>query len=130
MVCVKKLSKTFKVSSGHLESFESFGDKIRYTINLQRPVSLFCIDVIKKPCFDWDKGISRMSNIESNNSQNGGLDDYNNISSTHLSKNMQKTCKNVHFKFFWTLFKNMHLQGPCSLRPCSSRPYCRTICSF
>ena len=65
-----------------------------------------------------------------------------------------KACKNVHLKYlfikkrvsqehsffknvqkcalqnFWTLFKNEHLRGPCSLRPCSSRPYCickRTI---
>ena len=30
----------------------------------------------------------------------------------------------MHLKFFWTLFKNMHCQGPCSLRPCISRPYC------
>ena len=26
--------------------------------------------------------------------------------------------------FFWTLFKNVHCRGPCSLRPCISRPYC------
>ena len=32
--------------------------------------------------------------------------------------------KFVHLKYFWTQFKNMHLQGPCSLRPCISRPYC------
>ena len=25
---------------------------------------------------------------------------------------------------FWTLFKNVHCQGPWSLRPCISRPYC------
>ena len=30
----------------------------------------------------------------------------------------------VHLKVFWTLFKNVHCQGPCSLRPCISRPYC------
>jgi hypothetical protein len=35
-----------------------------------------------------------------------------------------KRCKNVHLKCFWTLFKNMHCQGPCILRPCISRPYC------
>ena len=34
-----------------------------------------------------------------------------------------KTCKNMHLKCFWTLFKNVHCQGPC-LRPCISRPYC------
>ena len=32
--------------------------------------------------------------------------------------------KNVHLKVFWTLFKNLHCRGPCSLRPCISRPYC------
>ena len=32
--------------------------------------------------------------------------------------------KVVHVKFFWTQFKNVHLRGPCSLRPCISRPYC------
>ena len=26
--------------------------------------------------------------------------------------------------FFWTLFKNVHCQGPCSLRLCILRPYC------
>ena len=26
--------------------------------------------------------------------------------------------------FFWTQFKNLHLWGPCSLRPRISRPYC------
>ena len=26
--------------------------------------------------------------------------------------------------FFWTLFKKVHCRGPCSLRPCISRPYC------
>ena len=44
-----------------------------------------------------------------------------------LCKNVQKrakTCKNVHLKYFWTQFKNVHLRGPCSLRPCISRPYC------
>ena len=50
------------------------------------------------------------------------------------TKNVQKTCKNVqkraktfknvHLKGFWTLFKNVHCQGPCILRPCISRPYC------
>ena len=62
------------------------------------------------------------------------------ISSTHLSKNVQKrakmckivqkhakTCKNVHLKYFWTQFKNVHLRGPCSLRPCISRPYCISL---
>ena len=32
--------------------------------------------------------------------------------------------KFVHLKFFWTQFKNVHLRGPCSSRPCISRPYC------
>ena len=35
-----------------------------------------------------------------------------------------KRSKNVHLKVFWTLFKNVHCQGLCSLRPCISRPYC------
>ena len=49
-------------------------------------------------------------------------------------KNVQKTCKNVqkrsktfknvYLKCFWTLFKTVHCQGPCILRPCISRPYC------
>ena len=30
----------------------------------------------------------------------------------------------MHLKCFWTLFKNVHCQGPCILRPCISRPYC------
>ena len=38
-----------------------------------------------------------------------------------------KRSKNVHLKVFWTLFKNVHCQGPCSLRPCISRPYCNCI---
>ena len=32
--------------------------------------------------------------------------------------------KFIQLKYFWTLFKNVHLQGPCSLKPCISRPYC------
>ena len=40
-----------------------------------------------------------------------------------------KTCKNMHLKYFWTQFKNVHLRGPCSLRPCISRPYCSSLCS-
>ena len=32
--------------------------------------------------------------------------------------------KLVQLKYFWTQFKNVHLQGPCSLRPCILRPYC------
>ena len=32
--------------------------------------------------------------------------------------------KFVHLKIFWTQFKNVHLRGPCSSRPCISRPYC------
>ena len=35
--------------------------------------------------------------------------------------------KFVQLKYFWTQFKNVHLQGPCSLRPCISRPYCTYI---
>ena len=31
--------------------------------------------------------------------------------------------KSVHLKFFLDPVKNVHLQGPCSLRPCISRPY-------
>ena len=44
--------------------------------------------------------------------------------------------KFVHLKFFWTQFKNVHLGGPCSLRPCISRPYCTylqgvfNLCNF
>ena len=45
-------------------------------------------------------------------------------------KMFKKTCcsrfllhKFVQLKYFWTLFKNVHLQGPCSLRPCFLRPY-------
>ena len=33
----------------------------------------------------------------------------------------------LHLKFFWTLFKNVHFQGPCSLKPYISRPYCINI---
>ena len=36
--------------------------------------------------------------------------------------------KFVQLKCFWTQFKNVHLQGPCSLRPCISRPYCISLC--
>ncbi len=36
----------------------------------------------------------------------------------------RKKSKNVLLKFFWTLFKIVHCRGPCSLRPCISRPYC------
>ena len=32
--------------------------------------------------------------------------------------------KFMHLKSFWTLFKKVHCQGPCSLRPCIWRPYC------
>ena len=32
--------------------------------------------------------------------------------------------KFVQLKYFSTQFKNVHLQVPCSLRPCISRPYC------
>ena len=35
--------------------------------------------------------------------------------------------KFVHLKIFWTLFKNVHCQGPCSLRPRISRPYCSLV---
>ena len=45
-------------------------------------------------------------------------------------KNVQKrskTCKNMHHKYFWTQFKNVHLQGPCSLSLCCSRPYCNEL---
>ena len=35
--------------------------------------------------------------------------------------------KFVHLKYFWTKFKNVHLRGPCSSRPCISRPYCTVI---
>ena len=31
--------------------------------------------------------------------------------------------KFVHLKIFLNQFKNVHLRGPCSLRPCISRPY-------
>ena len=41
-----------------------------------------------------------------------------------------KTCKNVHLKCFWTLFKNVHCQGPCILRPCISRPYCSKVQNY
>ena len=30
----------------------------------------------------------------------------------------------MYFKVFWTQLVTVHLQGPCSLRPCSLRPYC------
>ena len=36
----------------------------------------------------------------------------------------KKVSKNVLLKFFWTQFKIVHCRGPCSLRPCISRPYC------
>ena len=46
-------------------------------------------------------------------------------------KMIKKSCcsrfllhKFVQLKYFWTQFKNVHLQGPCSLRSCISRPYC------
>ena len=35
--------------------------------------------------------------------------------------------KSVYLKSFWTRLENVHLQGPCRLRPCSSRPYCTNI---
>ena len=38
-----------------------------------------------------------------------------------------KTFKNMHLEYFWTQFKNVHLQGPCSLRLCCSRTYCISI---
>ena len=45
-------------------------------------------------------------------------------------KNMQKRammCKNVHLKYFWTQFKNVHLRGSCILRLCILRPYCISV---
>ena len=45
-------------------------------------------------------------------------------------QNRAKTCKNVYLKYFWTQFKNVHLRGPCSLRPCISRPYCNIQCVY
>ena len=44
------------------------------------------------------------------------------ISKIRVSK--EKMSKNVHLKFFWTQFKIVHCRGPCSLRPCISRPCC------
>ena len=41
-------------------------------------------------------------------------------------QNRAKTCKNVHLKYFLTQFRNVHLRGPCSLRPCISRPCCKS----
>ena len=38
-----------------------------------------------------------------------------------------KMIKNVHLKNFWTQFKIVHCQGPCSLRPCILRPYCNSL---
>ena len=47
------------------------------------------------------------------------------------ARTSKKTCssrfslhKFVHLKFFWTLLKNVHSQGPCCLRLCISMPYC------
>ena len=52
------------------------------------------------------------------------------IKNVHLKYSfLKKTCKNVHHKYFWTQFKNVHLQGQCSLRPCCSRPYCSQFCA-
>ena len=36
--------------------------------------------------------------------------------------------KFLHLKLFLTQFKNVHLRGPYSLRPCISRPYCILNC--
>ena len=49
-----------------------------------------------------------------------------------LGQDHQKKCssrfllhKSVYYlKLFWTHLENVHLQGPCNLRPCTSRPYC------
>ena len=30
----------------------------------------------------------------------------------------------MYLKLFWTQLEIVHLQGPCCLKPCSSRPYC------
>ena len=38
--------------------------------------------------------------------------------------------KFLQLKYFWPLFKNVHLQDPCSLRPCISRPYCTKVDSL
>ena len=38
--------------------------------------------------------------------------------------------KSMYFKVFWTQLETVHLQGPCSLRPCSSRPYCTCFILF
>ena len=41
------------------------------------------------------------------------------------AKKIKKPCSlRFSLKFFWTLLKNTHCQGPCSLRPCILRPYC------
>ena len=47
---------------------------------------------------------------------------------------IEKTCysrfslhKFVHLKCFWTQYKNVHLRGLCSLRPCILRPYCNIL---
>ena len=33
--------------------------------------------------------------------------------------------KSVYLKLFWTQLETVHLQGPCCLRPCSSRHHCK-----
>ena len=59
----------------------------------------------------------------------------NSCNMSYLIRQMQdhqKTCilrfslhKSVYLKLFWTQLEKVHLQGPCCLRPYSSRPYCR-----
>ena len=44
------------------------------------------------------------------------------LKKTFISSN--NLLKNVLLKVFWTIFKNVHFRGPCSLRPCILRPYC------
>ena len=48
-----------------------------------------------------------------------------------MAKSSKKLCslrfsihKPLYLKLFWTQLENVHMQGPCCLKPCSSRPYC------
>ena len=36
----------------------------------------------------------------------------------------------MYLKLFWTQLENVHLQGPCRLRPCGSRPSCTNLNNF
>ena len=94
--------RSFGVIWDHLESFKSWGDKISYTINIQRLLSFFC--GVSETVACSLSGLKRLSDAY-------GFNSFRGLSSPYSEITYECPCNCTNSSAIWGLINSQNVQG-------------------